>query len=370
MPGMRNLTALSLLILAPSFCFALVVNEVSDVEIDAQVQVAAMGDIIIHKAQYEKVVTEAEGFFYLFKRVAPVLADSQLVYANLEGPTALGITSAYKDVGDIGFKYDGLVYSGTNFKFNFHPSLVTDLQKIGINVVSTANNHSLDRGSIGIDRTIETLIQNSLPFTGTKHSQQPTDAMAVTESNGIRIGWLACSEHLNGHRDPKNQVKLCNSQFWGSDFSKLKSENRIDLHIITPHWGEEYTHEPSASQKQNARRAIANGADAVFGSHPHVVQPWEVAPSVSGRKGFIIYSLGNFVAGQAPLARRTSLVLKLSIVRSKTGEVKIAKATYTPLYRALGTAQVFPLLGDQLNSEQKASVRLLERLLPENHGAR
>lgn len=363
---MRNLIGLVLLILAPSLSSALVVNETNVADVEARVQVAAMGDIIIHQAQYEKVINETEGFFYLFKRVAPVLLDSQIVYANLEGPTALGVTSDQKFIGDIGFRYDGLVYSGTNFKFNYHPSLITDLQKIGVSVVSTANNHALDRGSIGIDRTIETLVQNSLPFTGTAHTQQPTQPFAITEANGIRIGWLACSEHLNGHSDHKNQVKLCNSQFWNSDFSKLKFENRIDLLIVTPHWGEEYTHEPSANQKQNARRAISNGADAVFGSHPHVVQPWEVVTTSSGRKGFVIYSLGNFVAGQAPLARRTSLVLKLSVVRLKSGEVKISDVNYTPLYRALGTAQVFPLIGEKLNEEQKASVRLLKRLLPEN----
>lgn len=361
---MATVSAFILLGVSSSIASALVVNNVEPLQIESQISIAAMGDIIIHKAQYEKVVTQPEGFLYLFKRVAPVLADSQIVYANLEGPTALGVNSNYKDVGDIGFQYDGVVYSGTNFKFNFHPSLVTDLQKIGVNIVSTANNHSLDRGSVGIDRTIEALNMNALPFTGTTHAKLPTQPIGITESKGIRVGWAACSEHLNGHRDPFNQVKLCNSKFWNTDFSEIKQQNNLDLLIVTPHWGAEYVHDASGAQRKNARLAIEKGADAVLGSHPHVIQPWEVVQTASGRKGFVIYSLGNFVAGQAPLARRTSIVLKLRAVRLKTGEVQISTASYTPLYRALGTAQVFPLIGESLNSEQKASVRLLQKLLP------
>jgi hypothetical protein len=344
---------------------ALEVNSTHDQQVIQSIRISALGDVLVHKPLYEIAVRRSDGFYSIIKPVRSAIESSDIAYANLEGATATGITEQGRDQGDIGFVYDGIVYSGTNFKFNYHPSLINDLQRLGINVVSTANNHALDRGSIGVDRTIEALQERGMLFAGTKHTQRETSPIAITEAQGIRVGWLACTESLNGHRDPNNQVQLCNSRFFNTDFAAIKTQNNIDILIVTPHWGKEYHQEASSSQKANAQKAIENGVDAIIGAHPHVVQPWEVITTSSGRKGFVIYSLGNFVACQAPLPNRTSLALHLTVNRLSNNEVVISQADYTPVYRPRGSSQILTFNpSDTLNSDQREALRLLQRLLP------
>ena len=79
-----------------------------------------VGDILIHKALYQAVVSETKHFTQLWKKTEPLIQKADFSVANLEGPAALGIDQNGKDKGDIGFVYDGEVYSGTNFVFNYH----------------------------------------------------------------------------------------------------------------------------------------------------------------------------------------------------------------------------------------------------------
>jgi poly-gamma-glutamate synthesis protein (capsule biosynthesis protein) len=172
-----------------------------------------------------------------------------------------------------------------------------------------------------------------MPYTGTRKRDEATAPWhVVTEHAGFGLAWLACTYGTNGLPDPKQQVLGC----WEDEseiralIGQLRATAGIDAVIVTPHWGEEYTANPSRAQRDLAKRFIEAGATLVLGSHPHVLQPWEKIVTADGREGFAIYSLGNFVSGQTHLARRSTLLLYVGLTRT-AGGVVVNGASYVPM---------------------------------------
>lgn len=323
-----------------------------------QIRLGFTGDILIHEDLYKKVdQSKSKDFSQIWSNIIPAFEKADFMYANLEGPTALGITKDRKDIGDIGLVYDKNVYSGTDFVFNYHPRLIDDLKKSGIDIVSTANNHTFDRASIGIDRTIDALKTRGLEFVGTRKANSTDAFYKITTVKNFNIAWVSCSELLNGFKDKFSQILLCYDQ---ADeivkiIAELKSRKDVDTIIVTPHWGIEYKHEPNAKQKKHAQMYIEAGATAVIGSHPHVLQPVQKYTAKDGREAFIAYSLGNFVAFQKDIDRKASAVVYLDFSKDSAGKVWISNYTYEPTLRS-GT-EIF------LARKNKEAVKHIEQYL-------
>jgi poly-gamma-glutamate synthesis protein (capsule biosynthesis protein) len=296
--------------------------------------IAAVGDVLLHGAlQRQAIDLRDDGrFTTLWAPVADLLAQADTTYANLEGPTARGVNRGGHDVPDPGLAWDDIVYSSYP-QFNYHGSLEDDLLASGVDVVSTANNHAMDRRALGADRTIERLEESGLRYTGTRH-RDDLDApwYTITEAAGFKLAWLACSYSTNGLPDDSHQVLGC----WSDDdaivdlIGELRGTAGIDAVIVTPHWGVEYTANPTDEQRELAHRFLDAGATFVLGSHPHVLEPWERYQTADGRDTFVIYSLGNFVSGQAQLARRSTILLYLGLTRTDAGVVP-SGVRYLPL---------------------------------------
>ncbi|MFR3483629.1 MAG: CapA family protein [Clostridia bacterium] len=83
---------------------------------------------------------------------------------------------------------------------------------------------------------------------------------------------------------------------------KLAESGEADLVIVMMHFGTEYQYTPNSTQEEMVDRLFEAGADIILGSHPHVLQPFEVREIPNGdgttRQGFVIYSLGNFISSQ------------------------------------------------------------------------
>ncbi|MEQ8443255.1 MAG: CapA family protein [Alphaproteobacteria bacterium] len=291
---------------------------------DDVVTIAAVGDVLLHDVVQRQVARI--GYEDLWAGVAPILRSATLTYANLEGSAAQGVLMNGRDAPPSADRYDNRIFTGYP-QFNYHPDLISALVDLGVDVVSTANNHSLDRLALGVDRTIEALENAGLPYTGTRHRDRPGQAfhtLTTARSESGReytIAWLACTYGTNDIPDPNDQVLFC---FEHTDrvlpaIAELHHDPAIDAVILTPHWGTEYTHVPEERQTRLARAAIASGATAVIGAHPHVIQPGERYVSYDGREGFIFQSLGNFVSNQRSLARRTNLILTLALAPDPSG---------------------------------------------------
>lgn len=294
------------------------------------------GDLLVHKDLYLKVLSsKKEDFSILWEKTKPLIEAADYTYTNLEGPTALGINNKKQDVGDVGFIYDDSVYSGTNMLFNFHPKIIDALEKTGFDIVSTANNHTFDRGAIGVDKTIEALNDRGFSFTGTRKRGEQTPFYTITPVKDFKIAWLACSESLNGFKDYYSQILLCFSQSEEiiKSIKEIKSKNLADAIIILPHWGVEYTHTPTPSQKKFARLFLEAGATAVMGNHPHVIQPVEKYITQDQRETFISYSLGNFLAFQRDIDRKASAFIYLELSKDQNQTVWISNYNYQPTIR-------------------------------------
>lgn len=300
--------------------------------------ISFVGDILIHKALYQNVVNQTKHFSQLWQKTDPLIQKANFSVGNLEGPAAMGIDSNGRDHGDVGFVYDDRVYSGTNFMFNYHPRILSDLQASGYDLLTTANNHSLDRYSIGIDKTLAAAKSIGFPTVGTRSAGNiQTPFYKIQTINSIRTAFVGCTEMTNGMPDSDNQVLHCYKSSTLSLIKNIAERSDVDAVIVLPHWGTEYTHTPGTDQKTYARKFIEAGAIAVIGSHPHVLQPWEKYISRNGSEALIIYSLGNFVAGQAGLARKTGTVAYLGLSKVNNQKAKIMGVAYTPTYRASTT---------------------------------
>lgn len=296
--------------------------------------IAAVGDVLLHGRLQRQAYADPDGAASLWYSITDLLAQADITYANLEGPTAPGVNSYGRDVTDPGLTFDGVVYDSYPM-FNYHPSLLDGLLESGVDVVSTANNHSLDRRSLGADRTIDELLARDFPFTGTRKSDSDsTEWWTIVEQAGFRLAFLACTYGTNGIPDNDDQVLFCfrDADEIESIVESLSARDDIDAIVFTPHWGQEYTAVPSDEQFDLSHRILDAGALAVIGNHPHVIQPWERYVTQDGRETFAMYSIGNFVSNQSHLPRRTTALIYLGLYRGEDGQTKVRGARYVPLH--------------------------------------
>ena len=301
--------------------------------VPVRVTVAAVGDVLLHSPLQRQAAARPDGFQSLWKEVQPWLEGADIAYANLEGPTASGLTRSGRTQTDPGFVFDNQVYTSYPL-FNYHPRLVSDLKASGIDVVSTANNHALDRGAKGTDATIAALEQAGLPFVGTRRSDGSGSWSVRTEVKGMTLGWVACSFSTNGVPDPKHQVLDCyrDKAVVLDEIRGLAQDPSVAAVIVTPHWGVEYTAHPQPQEKRLAQELVDAGARVVLGAHPHVPQPWETLYGPDGKPALVVYSLGNFVSGQFHrLHTRASLLVNVEFEALPGQKASLVSAHYVPL---------------------------------------
>lgn len=308
--------------------------------------VVGVGDVLLHGALQRQAA--ARGFESLWSEVIPHLQSATLAYANLEGPTAEGLVGLGRSVDDPGPVFDNRVYTSYPM-FNYPPRLLDALQASGVGVVSTSNNHSLDRGAEGVRRTIAALDARGLAFSGTKDSSTSTRPWhALTHADGLTVAWVACTYGTNGIPDREGQVMDCykDQQQLLALIRSLALDEYLGAIFVTPHWGEEYANKPNEQERRLGRALIDAGATAVLGAHSHVPQPLEVHTTPAGRQGVIAYSLGNFVSGQFHrLHTRASVLVKLHLEGQPHARAVLKGVEVLPLEmtRDAGQLQVRPL---------------------------
>lgn len=285
--------------------------------------IAAVGDVLIHTPL--RIKGNQLGYESLWEEAIPYLKRADIAYANLEGPIAPGQSEP-------GSRGRGNVYTAFPY-FNYPPALASGLKNSGIDIVSTANNHALDRYSIGIDKTIETLDEVGLPFTGTRARNSNRSFIYIVSKKNFKVAWISCTEHTNGIDDNYKQVLFCykkkDRKLILNTIQELK--NQVDAIIVTPHWGEEYQHKPTEEQILFAHQVLNAGATAVIGSHPHVLQPMQKYITPDGRNTFIMYSLGNFVSFQGSADKRSTVILLLGLTKTEHGTI-INGVRFVPMY--------------------------------------
>lgn len=248
------------------------------------ISIIAVGDIMCHEsnligAYYEE--TETYDFRPFFEYVKPYILEADFAIANLE--TTIGGEQA--------------VFTGYP-EFNTPDSMLEALSDAGVDILLTANNHSLDRGKDGLIRTIEKIQEYNMLHTGTW--KERGERFNTTEVKGFKISTLVYTYGLNGNdwkltKDELSyMVNLIDEERIKEDILKSK-EIGSDITIVCMHWGIEYVREPSEEQINLAKKLFDWGADVVIGFHPHVIQRSEIV-NVDGQDKYLIYSMGNFIS--------------------------------------------------------------------------
>lgn len=241
------------------------------------------GDIMLSR-NVDQEILKANNPNLPFLNVASQVQQADIAFANLESQFAQNAIRARQ----------GLV-------FGAHPDVARGLSFAGFDVLSTANNHSLDYGIESLEYTIDLLNQYNIQASGTK-KPATEHAAAIIEKNGIVFGFLSYSyaAHNDGGPPAGEAGRSTHTQI--SDFNNLDRLRQdildikghyADIVIVSMHAGAEYTREPNQKQIDFAHGAIDAGADLVIGHHPHWIQTIE---QYQGK--WIFYSLGNFVFDQ------------------------------------------------------------------------
>lgn len=291
---------------------------------DVTIKLCAIGDIMCHNTQFQDAFNSSSNsydFSYVFSEIAHHFKDNDLNIGNLETTFA---GSARK-------------YSGYP-TFNTPEALATDLKELGINVLTTANNHCMDTGNSGLVNTLNVLDSVGIGHTGTYRTEEERNNLLIKDVNGIKIAFLSYTYGTNGIPVPSSKpfsVNLIDKEKIISDIKKAKDSN-VDLICSSMHWGIEYQDSPNSEQKNLADFLFKNGVDIILGSHPHVLEKMEKV-NVTTNDGenkdcFIIYSFGNFVSGQVKKNTKTSIILNLSITKKADDTISIDNISYIPIY--------------------------------------
>lgn len=207
---------------------------------------------------------------------------------------------------------DKLKVSGDNYNFcapKYIGELVSDLD---LQVLSTANNHTFDRGIDGINSTLDFFDSTNIVTVGTYRNDNDRKNFRIIEKNGIKFGFLAYTlstnqivpkqyQNLVGlYREPETRkVTDEYKDLISTEISALRPN--VDVLIIMMHWGTEFTFEPNREQKEMADFLNQQGVDIIYGSHSHCVQPIEIIGD--SHKTLVFYSLGNFASQDDDIAR-------------------------------------------------------------------
>lgn len=318
--------------------------EVPPVPEDWEFTIVSTGDIMMHMPQ-TNAGRQADGgydYTFMFEKVAPILHDADLVIGNLEVPLA----------------GEAAGYSGYPM-FNAPSVLAKNLKEAGFDVLTTANNHCLDKRFDGLSATLDTLDAEGLLHTGTARTAEEQQTILMNEVAGVKIAYIGATYGTNGINPPKDKkfsVDYIDQNALLDKIAQARAQGAQYV-IVMLHWGVEYQPNPNKEQTALARTLLRGGADLILGNHPHVLQRGEavrveelmassagddpnarVDLSLSRASGkdltkFVMYSQGNFVSNQGDLEKNCSILLKLTLgVDGATGEPYFKKAEYIPIY--------------------------------------
>lgn len=214
-----------------------------------------LGDVMMGRSVMAKSLAMHDPL-YPFRQVKEGLAGNDIILANLEAPFV-----------------DNCPITTTGMTFCVLPNMAQGLTYAGINVVNLANNHTLNYGEGGLKTTEKVLDKNGIAYTGVNN-------LVIKEVNKIKFGFVG--------------FDLVDNQFTVSDQKLISdSKNKVDVLIVSVHWGQEYQALANIEQRRVAKLMAESGADAVVGIHPHWVQDYERIGNTP-----VYYSLGNFVFDQ------------------------------------------------------------------------
>ncbi|MFZ5552727.1 MAG: CapA family protein [Bacteroidota bacterium] len=276
----------------------------------------------------------------LWDETGDLFFSSDIVFANLETPVDRNKKASL--VPEVMLSH--MLFNGDEEMFEIFSG---NGKYKGYDVLSVANNHSLDQGSEGLKNTMRFLKEKNISYCGAALTEEEKFQFPVLEKNGIKVSFVAFTFSLNEFTVPENDPWLCNHVLLNTKNPDLlpviqmvkEARKKSDVVVLSLHMGCAYQLWPSQHIVNNVHRVcVETGVEIVLCSHPHNPQAMEnFVYEMNGeqKETFIAYSLGDFVAYDIYKWCHLPLMLKLHIAKGEMNgkpETRIAKLEIHPVY--------------------------------------
>lgn len=298
------------------------------------------GDAMQHQKQLEAAHRADGSYDYssYFPAVTSYVTAADFAVINLETP--LG----------------GKPYSGYPM-FCAPDSYLDAIADAGFDLILGANNHCLDRRDKGILRTIDQFEKRHMPYAGIYRNQAARDSIMplIQDINGFKVAFLNYTYGTNGMtRTTDVGLDYIDRDLISKD---VEAARKAGAEIVTAcvHWGDEYKLLPNTWQKDLAKYLKSLGIDLIIGGHPHVIQPMEMYDNeVTGRKGLLVYSLGNYISAMRTPDTRGGAMVRVTLARDSVGNAVVDNAAYSLVFvetptRAGANFRLLPAESDELD---------------------
>jgi len=294
---------------------------------DITVNMLAVGDNLVQTYVYKAAqAASADGVSYnfapLYENIKPIVQAADVAIINQE-PLICG---------------GNYEISGSNFNFNSPVELGETMVDVGFDVFTLANNHMLDKTINGLESSMDywddMMSKYPILALGAYRDEADQNRIRVQEVNGMTIAYLTYTEHMNGYQLPGTtsvRVGLTSDEVLIQ--RQIQEAKQIaDAVVVSAHWGNEDTHIVRDDVKELAAKMVNWGADVILGSHPHTAQTMEYVTRADGTKGFVYYSLGNFISAQTDNFNMIGEMGTFDLVKNgATGEVSVVNVGCIPV---------------------------------------
>lgn len=208
-------------------------------------------------------------------------------------------------------------------------------KQAGFDIFATANNHCVDKGRRGIERTLRILDSLDVVHFGTyiDVQQRMENHPLIISRNGIRLALLNYTYGTNGISVPKpNVVNMIDTTQMLLDIKKAKRSG-ADYIIAILHWGVEYQRHCNKEQERLAHWLFDHDCDAIVGAHPHVVQNLTIDANTNNERypEPVIYSLGNYFSNQKDPDCNGGIMVSMDLEK-KNGITELYSCSYLPVF--------------------------------------
>lgn len=306
------------------------------------------GDAMLHQLQGDvaRKLGGGKGYNFnsVFELLKPEVSAADYAVVNLEVPLSGGPHSGYP-------------------RFSAPDAYAKALKDAGFDLFLLANNHILDCGDAAARRTVDTLNGLGVDNIGAFKNKDDRKERAsfIKDINGIKVGFVNYTYSTNGI-DPTDGVVIpfIERDKMADEIKQLRKDG-AELVCVCIHWGIEYVLNENKFQREMTDFLLGEGVDLVIGGHPHVIQPMAIVDNkATGRKAFVVYSLGNLVSNMTRPNTRGGACVKVNISRDAEGIAQVDNAVYdlfitqTPVgnqnFRVIPRKQI-----NQLHQSQRAN---------------
>ena len=258
-----------------------VTKEINEEVKTTKLSMLMVGDALIHSSVYRDAYKDGKyDFSSQLELIKPIVKNYDLAFYNQEtilGGTEIGLSD----------------YPTFNSPWEFGDNMLD----AGFNIVNLATNHTMDRGEKAILKSCEywNPKKDTILFAGSYCNKEDRDEIKIFEKNGIKYTMLSYTYGTNGIKVPDGKeylVNLYSDEQAKKDIEKVR--DKVDVLLVSMHWGIEYQTEPTEEQKREAKYLSDLGADIIIGTHPHIIEPVTYIDDT-----LVIYSLGNFISAQS-----------------------------------------------------------------------